>query len=168
VTVTDGLSFMDLQVEIGVLPLPPPYGPPGEQGPGGPPVPPAAPPALPPTGQPSPGQPRAVRPIDQARTALGTRGVVQLARVGDARVYAARRGPRRRMAVTCDLACRLDARIRSGRSGARAASVRRKRARGTPGKATVIGLPRARRRLVVDLSVRAARRPAARRVVHVR
>jgi Bacterial Ig domain len=75
--------------------------------------------ALPASGQPSVGQAAAVAPADQARAALGTRDVVQVRRLGDARVFARRTAVRRglaarsgttALAVTCPLTCRVDAR----------------------------------------------------------
>jgi hypothetical protein len=81
-------------------------------------------PALPATGQPSIGQAAAVAPADQARIALGTRDVVLVRRLGDARVFAKRSAVRRglapragstALAVTCPLTCRVDTRVRGSR-----------------------------------------------------
>jgi hypothetical protein len=108
--------------------------------------PPAGLPRLRPQGeQPATGQPPAASPVQQARRALRTHSVRLVRHVGDARVFAARRVVRRglrprpaarALAVSCDLPCRLSARVRAGRHASyRHASVR-------PGRAAVLRLKR--------------------------
>lgn len=109
----------------------------------------AALPALPASGQPSVGQAAAVGPADQARIALGTRDVVLVRRLGDARVFARRAAVRRglapragstALAVTCPLACRLDTRVQTDQRRARATRLARTTAR--PGRAAKLRLSR--------------------------
>jgi hypothetical protein len=133
----------------------------------------AALPALPATGQPSVGQAAPVAPADQARIALGTRDVVLVRRLGDARVFARRAAVRRglaaragsiALAVTCPLTCRLDTRVQSAQRRARATRLARTTAR--PGRAAKLrlsrraaGLLRSSGGVAFDLSVKM---PAAR------
>jgi hypothetical protein len=135
----------------------------------------AAAPALPATGQPSVGQAKAVAPLDQARTALGTRDVVLVRTLGDARVFARRAAVRRGLApragttalvVTCPLKCRLDS--RAGRT---------KLPRGTAGPAAAArirlsrraaGLLRSARSLAFTLSARMPAGRAGRAVIRLR
>ena len=106
-------------------------------------------PALAASGQPSVGQADAVAPADQARIALGTRDVVLVRRLGDARVFARRSAVRRglaprtgstALAVTCPLACRLDARVQAPQHRARATRLARTTAQ--PGRAARLRLSR--------------------------
>jgi hypothetical protein len=105
------------------------------------------PPTVAPTGQPSTGQAPPIAPVDQARIALRTRDVALVRRLGDARVYARRSAVRRglapkagkaALAVTCPVACRLDARVRAG--SRHPARLSQKRAR--PGRAAPVRLTR--------------------------
>ncbi len=104
---------------------------------------------LPASGRPAVGQAKAVAPIDQARRALKARDVVLVRRVGDARVFARRSQIRRglaprtgstALAVTCPLACRVDARVQAAAKPARAARLGRTTA--TPAKAARLKLSR--------------------------
>jgi len=113
------------------------------------PAPAAAAPTAPASGHPSVGQAPAVAPADQARAALRTRRVVLVRRLGDARVWARRselrrglapRTGRTALAVTCPLDCRLDTRVRSAATRARAARLARTAAR--PGRAARVRLSR--------------------------
>ena len=88
-------------------------------------------------------------PADQARIALGTRDVVLVRRLGDARVFARRAAVRRglapragstALAVTCPLACRLDTRVQTAQRTARATRLARTTAR--PGRAAKLRLSR--------------------------
>jgi len=130
-------------------------------------------PTLPASGTPSVGQAAAVAPVDQARIALGTRNVVLVRRLGDARVFARRStmrqglAPRAKstaLAVTCPLACRLDTRVRAAQTRAGAARLARTTAR--PGHAAKLRLsPRAASLLRSSGSVAfelSARMPAGR------
>jgi hypothetical protein len=107
----------------------------------------AASPTLPVSGQPSAGQAKAASPLAQARAALGTRDVVLVRRIGDARVFARRAAVRRglaaragttALAVTCPLRCRVQTAVKTGR--ARAAALGR--ATATPARAARLKLSR--------------------------
>ncbi len=108
-------------------------------------------PTLPVSGRPSVGQAQAVAPVDQARAALGTRDVVLVRRIGDARVFARRTAVRRglaaragstALAVTCPLACRLDARAKGSRKGGRGQAAALGRMTATPARAARLKLSR--------------------------
>jgi hypothetical protein len=95
--------------------------------------------ALPASGILGVGQSKAISPLEQARRALGTRAVVLVRRLGDARVFARRRGPAARaggkaLAVTCPLRCRVDTRVKGGGRLARATA--------RPGHAATLRLTR--------------------------
>lgn len=129
------------------------------------------------TWQPSVGQTPPVSPLNQARRALGTRSVRLVARIGDARVYAARStlaaAPRRRaLAVTCPVRCTV-----TSASTVVGGSAGKAKLRVKPGKAAplVLALSRAQRarvkaagrsrasfRLTVARPGRAARRATVR------
>jgi hypothetical protein len=117
----DGGWEMLIRVDVGLpmVPFPPP--------PTGP-------------GRPAPGQPPARSPAAQARAALGVRAVRLVRKAGVARIYAAKRAVRAvagrpALAVTCDLACRVEGRLKGRRSGRQRISVK-------PGHAGVISVPR--------------------------
>jgi hypothetical protein len=135
----------------------------------------AAAPSLPASGQPSVGQAKAVAPADQARIALGTRDVVLVRRLGDARVFARRTAVRRglapragatALAVTCPLKCRLDARagrakLPRGAAGPSAAARIRLSRRAA-------GLLRSSRSVAFTLSARMPAGRAGRAVIRLR
>ena len=139
-------------------------------------------PALPATGQPSVGQATPVAAVDQARIALGTRDVVLVRRLGDARVFARRTAVRRglaakagsiALAVTCPLACRLDTRVQSGPRRANATRLARTTAR--PGHAAKLrlsrraaGMLRSSGGVAFDLSVKMPAAHAGRGTVRLR
>jgi hypothetical protein len=92
-------------------------------------------PTLPASGNPSAGQSKPATPLAQARAALGTREVVLVRRIGDARVFARRAAVRRglaprsgstALAVTCPLRCRVATRLlgRTTATPARAARLK--------------------------------------------
>ena len=139
-------------------------------------------PALPASGRPSVGQAAAVAPVDQARTVLGTRSVVLVKRLGDARVFARRSDVRRglaprakatALAVTCPLTCRLDTRVRAAQTRVRAARLARTTAR--PGRAARLrlssraaGLLRSSGSVAFELSARMPAGRAGRGTVRLR
>jgi hypothetical protein len=145
---------------------------PPTQGPSGIPV--TAP--LPAGGEPSVGQSPALAPADQARSALRAPDVVLLRRAGGARIYADRRSRRRgvragrpALAITCDLPCRLTARLRSRRAGALGSGTRRLAA--APGRAAVLRAPRAAAAggwFAIDVTVRSQTGTADRATVRLR
>lgn len=117
-----------------------------------------------PTWMPTPGQSPPVSPIDQARRALGTRGVRLVARIGDARVYAQRGAlpatARRALAITCPVRCTVSARTTVvGDAAGRA------RLRVSPGTAEALRLKLSRAQRE---RVRSAARPRASFRIEVR
>ncbi|HEX8120117.1 MAG TPA: hypothetical protein VF549_02520 [Solirubrobacteraceae bacterium] len=101
------------------------------------------------TRAPSVGQAPPIAPADQARRALHVRRVRLVKRIGDARLYAPRRG-RRAVAISCPLACTVRA--------------QRRKLSVTPGRAGVLRVPRRGLRL----SLSDVRGPAGRATIRLR
>ena len=105
----------------------------------GQPMPPFPPPPVGP-GRPAPGQAPPVAHAELARKALAARAVWLVRKAGGARVYAAKRGAsavagRPALAITCDLRCAAQARLKGRRDG-------RQRFTVTPGGVGVVKMPR--------------------------